>query len=421
MIGVIGISYKSAPVEIREKFTFSEKDIVLFIESLKEQKKHGNFVLLSTCNRTEIYFHNAQTCKSGSYNSILRNFIDFWKVNQDIKKHFYSYYDEEAVEHLFKVSSSLDAMVLGEDQIIGQVKEAYRISAEHKFTGAVLNRLFHKAFEVSKQIRTETAINEGALSVSSAAVRLANQIFPELKNHSVFLIGAGETSELVLKCLKKRGNNTIFIANRTLSKAVELAERYNANPIDFKEIKNQLILSDIIITSTASKNYIISKELIEDVLKDRKNKKLVLIDISVPRNIDENIKNLDNVFLYDIDDLEKIVSDTKKKRKAEIEKAMILINKMTTEFYNWMSTINISPVIKSLKEKFYTINKEELESLRFRIPENEYLKVTEYGNYISDKYLGLIIKNLRTLTDDGKNLDYVHFINNLFELENKND
>lgn len=416
MIGLIGISYKSAPLDIRERYSFNEEDITNFMDSLEDKKEFGKFVILSTCNRTEVYFYLPKSCKIAGFNSITKRFVKFWNVRDNERKYFYSYSNTEAVKHLFRVSSGLEAMALGEDQVLSQVKEAYRISAERGFTGPVLNRLFNKALEVGKRVRTETTINEGASSISYAGVELAAKIFKDLSSHSVLLIGAGETGELVLDNLKKKGCDNIFIANRTFERAEETANKHNGEAVKFEDLMKYIIKCDIIITSTGSKNHLIDYIRVTRIMEMRKYKPVFFIDLSVPRNVETEVKNIDNVFLYDIDSLEEVIAENYTKKTKEISKAIKIINVVTEEYYNWLNTLKVTPTIETLKDKFETINKAELEILKNKLSQDEYEKVTKYGNFITGKFSRMIIKNLIMLTKNGRELEYVNLVNQLFEL-----
>ena len=420
MVGLVGLNHRSASVEIREKFVFNEEDIVNFIFKLKEENESTEAVVLSTCNRTEVYFNLTKDCEFRNFSYIMKKIAEFKQAGRDINQYFYTLNEHEAVGHLLGVAAGLNSMVLGENQVLGQVKEAYRISSSRGFTGAVLNKLFHKAFEAGKRVRTETAINKGASSVSYAAVELASKIFSNLSQRPVLLAGAGETGELVLKSLVKRGAGQIFVTNRTFKRAENLGKRYNAEPVRFEELKDHLINCDIVIASTSSAETIFNVKLIREVMKKRKNRTIFFIDLSVPRNIEENVKNLENVFLYDIDDLEVVVAHNFEKRKHEIKKAEKIIKKITDEFFSWVSTLNLSPTIDSLKSKIEIITSSGLKSLKSSVTEEEYDKLLEYGDFLKKKYLGLIVKNLKILSKNGQKPEYINLVNNLFELKKKN-
>jgi glutamyl-tRNA reductase len=419
MIGLVGLNHKTAPVEIREKFVFSEEEIVRFISGLKGENESTELVVLSTCNRTEVYFNLTKNCDFRNFSYVLKKLAEFKKIKKEINPYFYTLSGREAAEHLFKVAAGLDSMVLGENQVLGQVKEAYRISASRKYTGSVLNKLFHRAFEAGKKVRTETEINKGASSVSYAAVELASKIFSDLEGHPVLLTGAGETGELALKSLVERGSKRLFITNRTYSRAEKVAEKFNAVPVRFEELEARLTDCDIVITSTSSREPLFSFKMVKEVMKVRRHRTIFLIDLSVPRDIDEKVKIIENVFLYDIDDLEEVVAHNYEKRKHEIKKAEKIISRVNDEFFSWVSTLNLSPTIDSLYDKLNNMTSSGLKNLKNSVTENEFVKMSEFGELIKKKYLGLIVKNLKELSNNGQKPEYINLVNNLFGLPAK--
>ena len=421
MIGVVGINHKTAGVEFRERFVFDEPEIERFIRELKACEPFNEMVVLSTCNRTEIYFNSPKPCGQRDFSALIRFLCRFKGIGEKTPDLFYTFKEEQAVIHLFRVAAGLNSMVLGENQILGQVKEAYRISASRKFTAAVLNRLFHKAFEVGKSVRTETSINEGASSVGYAAVELASRIFTNLRERPVLLIGAGETSELVLESLAQRGCRHLHIANRTFKRAQSLAEKYQAEAVSFDGLIEHFLHCDVIITSTASRTPLIRSDFINEAMQKRNNRSLFLIDLSVPRDVDERVKEMEEVFVYDIDDLEVVVAHNLEKRKLEIENADRIVERHSREFFSWLSTLGLAPTIVHLKKKFESISMHELKSLKNRLSEEAFQKVQEYGGLLQEKYLGFIVKNLKVLSRDGQQLDYIDLVNNLFELNNPED
>ncbi|MCF6334224.1 MAG: glutamyl-tRNA reductase, partial [Spirochaetales bacterium] len=323
MIEVIGINHETAPLKIRENLTFSDMESILFLEQLKEIVGDIEAVLVSTCNRTEIYYYINASCPhkySGKFISLL---IRNRKLARETESYFYIHSNNDAVLHLLRVAAGLESMVIGENQILGQLKSAYRTGSENNMTGTVINRLFHKAFEAGKKVRTETEINEGASSVGFAGVELAHKIFGELENNPVLLIGAGETGELVLQSLKSRGSKYISIINRTKSRAERLSAKFEVEVEDFEALEKTLIESDIVITSTSAGKVLLDKNLISKVMKKRRKKLFLLIDLSVPRNIDESVRDIPNTFLFNMDDLKQIVSFNNNKRRAAVKKAEI--------------------------------------------------------------------------------------------------
>lgn len=417
MIGVIGLDHKTATVEIRERVTFDEKEIERFIHELQKTEPFAEVVVLSTCNRTEIYFNSPKPCGSRDLNALIRFLCEFKGIRQNIHNLFYTFQEEQAVSHLFRVAAGLNSMVLGENQILGQVKTAYRISASRRLTATVLNRLFHKAFEVGKMVRSDTRINEGASSLGYAAVELAVRIFANLSEHPVLLIGAGQTGELVLDSLVQRGNRHLHVANRTFKRAEELAGKYGAKAVAFDRLDDYFLHCDVIITSTASRTPLVRLEFLREIMQRRHNRSLFLIDLSVPRDVEESIKGLEEVFVYDVDDLEMVVAHNHKRRRREVEKADRIIQRHTSDFFSWLSTLNLAPTIALLKNRLESISEKELGSLKNRLPAETYDKVREFSEFLKGKYLGLIVKNLKTLSRDGRQLDHIDMVNNLFDLQ----
>jgi glutamyl-tRNA reductase len=273
---------------------------------------------------------------------------------------FYIHRDQAAVQHFFRVAASLDSMVVGEPQILGQVKQAYREATEHRATGPILNRLVHKAFSVAKRVRGETGIGDHAVSVSYVAVTLAKKIFGELTGKKVLLLGAGEMAELALEHLKGQGVGTITVANRTLERGVRLAQRFHGEAVSLAEIPAQLLTADILISSTGAGDILITRDQVKGVMRRRKQRPLFLIDIAVPRDLDPGINDLDNVYLYNIDDLQEVVERGWQRRRQEADKAERLVAAETLKFLHWLETLEVYPTIISLKDKAEAICQAEL-------------------------------------------------------------
>ena len=266
----------------------------------------------------------------------------------------------EAVRHLFRVAASLDSMVLGEPQILGQIKEAYRQATEQQATGPILNRLLHKTFSVAKRVRTETGIGDHAVSVSYAAVSLARKIFGELTGMTVLLVGAGEMAELALEHLRGQKVGRIVVANRTLERGLRLAERYRGEAVSLEELEAQLLSADILISSTGSETYLLKRDQVKAAMRRRKQRPLFLIDIAVPRDLDPAINDLDNVYLYNIDDLQEVVEQGWQRRQQEAARAERLVAAETVKFEDWLQTLEVYPTIIALKEKAAAISQAEL-------------------------------------------------------------
>ena len=347
---LVGVNHKTTPVEIREKLAFTQVKIEASLSQLVSSPEIIENIILSTCNRVEIYARVENTDRGIQ---LLQDFIcDYHGISRgNLDQYFYSYCDNQAVEHLFRVSSSLDSMVLGEAQILGQVKDAYSTARSFSSTGMVLNQLFEKAFNVAKKVREETGISERGVSISSAAVELAKKIFEDLENHSVMLVGTGEMAELAAKHLISYGVKTVYVASRTYERAAALAKSLHGCALDFESFKEEMHRADIIITSTAAPNFIVNEEMISTAIQKRKNKPIFLIDIAVPRDIAPEVNELENVYLYDIDDLQNVVNANMEERQKEAESAMEIINQEVTKFNYWFSTLDAIPTIVEMRNR----------------------------------------------------------------------
>jgi len=415
MIGVIGISYKTAPVEIREKFSFSKDDIIPFSELLQEETEIADLVLVSTCNRTEIYFsqdkHDNQTAFELMYEAIKK----FKEVTDHCWHYFYHRSNVGAVRHLFEVSSGLDSLIIGEDQIIGQIKEAYLTCTELALTDAVLMRLFQKSFEAGKRVRTETEIKLGITSVSSAAVEMCNCLLNGVTDKSVLLIGTGETGTLALQNIHKKGVKQIAVTNRTIEKAEKTATKYNGTTIPFESFEKYLHGYDIVMIATSSTIPLITAEMIKKTLHIRPNHKQVFIDLSVPRNIEKEVADIPNIKVLGVDDLMEIVNQTTEKKKDSAEKAKIILDEVVSDFSEWLASRSLRPAINTITSNFQTINHEELSTYKkLSTPEMQKM-VDDYAQHLTQRYTRLLIKNLKDLTDNGKNIDSLKIINDLFK------
>lgn len=357
---IVGLSHKTAPIEIREKLSFPAQTIGEPLNRFCQLDGINEGVILSTCNRVEI-FAVTRDIENGLWQT--KKFLsDYHNIPLDkLDEHLYTYTSEDAVKHLFKVATGLDSMVLGEPQILGQVKEAYGYALLHRTTGIIMHKLFHKTFSVAKRIRTETKIGSNAVSISYAAVELAKKIFGTLEGKSVMLIGAGEMAELAATHLISNGVQKILVSNRTYEKAIELAKAFNGTAIMFREFTHYLKEVDIIIASTAAPKFIITPEQVEGVINERKNRSMFFIDISVPRNIDPLINNIPNIYLYNIDDLQGVVEANLKERSKEAKAAEIIIDEERDSFYKWVKSLDVVPTIAALKKKLENIRKTELD------------------------------------------------------------
>ncbi|OIP88486.1 MAG: glutamyl-tRNA reductase [Syntrophaceae bacterium CG2_30_49_12] len=418
-IVLIGMNHKTAPLEIRERLPLSSRNNVHpLLEMIKIPQIKEAFYL-STCNRVEAL---ASAVDAKAVVERLKEFIfphgDL--TSEEMARCLYVYFDHEAVRHLFRVASSIDSLVMGEPQILGQVKEAYRQAAELRTTGVILNRVVHHAFRVAKRVRTETEIASNAVSVSFAAVELAKKIFGALKGKTVLLIGAGEMSELAARHLIKYGVDRILIANRTYTRALEMARDFHAGVIEFDRLGEGLRDADIVISSTGAPGYVINAEMVAAALHRRKSRLLFLIDIAVPRDIDPAAGNIDNVYLYNIDNLQEIVDENLNNRRREAEKAEAIIEEEALKYREWFGTLKVVPTIVSLREKVEGIITGELGRslswMRNLSPEQR-KNVEILASSILNKVLHDPIAALKEESQNGGALPYIAALRRLFRLD----
>ncbi len=416
---LVGVNHKTTPVEIREKLAFTKGKIEESVDHLFNFPDIIEHTILSTCNRVEIYAR--ANCQDSAIKSIKQFICDFHGLSLlELEDHFYSYRNKEAVEHLFRVSSSLDSMILGEAQILGQVKEAYSLARDLRSTGLVLNQLFEKAFSIAKKVREETGIAERSVSISSAAVELAQKIFDDLENRTVMLVGTGEMAELAAKHLISYGVKTVYVTSRTYERAANLARTLNGSALDFEAFKNELHRADIVITSTSAPNFIIKKEIVEKAIHERKNKPIFFIDIAVPRDIEPDVNDLENVYLYDIDDLHVVVSANIKEREKEAENAMNFISQEVTKFNNWVGALDAVPTIVEIRKKAENIRKQEIEKTLKKIShlsENDKQLLRQMSSSMVNKILHKPTIKLKQKTQSEDGHVYLKAIRHLFHLD----
>jgi glutamyl-tRNA reductase len=358
-IVLIGLNHKTAPVEIREKFASVCVDGATPLEHISKLQPVKEVFFISTCNRMEVLFTTPMLDQG--IGMVVRYLADIYgQTSAALKPYLYIYLDHEAVKHLLRVASSLDSMVVGESQILGQIKQAYRDAVEAKTSGVILNRLLHKSFSVAKRVRTETQIGSSAVSISYAAVKLAKKIFHDLQGKKAMLVGAGEMAELAAEHLLGQGVDEIVVANRTLDRAVDLARRFHGNTVSLEELTHELRRVDIIISSTGSSEPIISFQDVRKQMRARRNRPLFLIDIAVPRDIDPEVNRIDNVYLYNIDDLQGIVEMNRAERFKEATRAEHIIETEALKFETWLRTLEVVPTIVSLRRKAEEIRRAEI-------------------------------------------------------------
>jgi len=358
-IVIVGLNHRSAPVEIREKVAFPASEIGCALRGLLEREQISEVVIVSTCNRVEVWIL-ATVGFQGT--AIVENFLaSFHKIPfSELNGHLYHYEGEEAIRHLFRVASSLDSMVLGEPQILGQVKDAYGYAAEFRSIGPVLDKFFTKAFFVAKRVRTETRVASSAVSVSYAAVELARKIFGGLSDKTVLLIGAGEMCELAARHLLSAGVKGILVTNRTFERAAKLAEEFHGTPIRFDEFRDHLKRADIVLSSTGAMQAILMRKDVEEVIRARKNRPMFFIDMAVPRDIDPEANQVDNVYVYDIDDLNNVIETNLEERQREAAKAEEIVVAEVRNFLRWLDAQQVTPTIVSLRSKYEEVRKAEV-------------------------------------------------------------
>lgn len=379
----IGINHRTAPVEIREKLWFSDDETRSILLHLRQQGL-SECVLISTCNRTELYFRQSGSNIDAVWD-ILVSFKGVSGFERD--RHAYVLRSLGAVKHLLKLAAGIDSMVLGDVQILNQIKTAFALSQELHSTGVVLNRLFYEALHVGKRVRTETGIGDGAISVGYAAAELVSKIFQDLSHRTALLIGAGETGELTAKHLGSQRLGKLLVANRTKERAETLSRKLGGAAIDFREIHKSLGNVDIIIASTGAASYLLGKEDLREAMRERGNRPLVVIDLGVPRNIDPAARNVNNVFLHDIDSLDRIVDVNFARRKAEIPNAQTVVLDGVREFHHWIASLDINPTIRDLREQFEEIRQSEVERSRLNFAEDAQQEIALITRRIVNKIL----------------------------------
>ncbi|MDM8514869.1 glutamyl-tRNA reductase [Desulfobacterales bacterium HSG16] len=356
---LIGLNHKTAPVEIRECIAFSNEETCIMLDTFLQEPTVKESMVFSTCNRVEILIASDDIDKAAA---AAQNYISDFK-NMPAGKftpHLYRHEGYEAVRHVFRVASSLDSMMVGEPQILGQIKEAYRSAIRKRTAGVILNRVLHKTFFVAKKIRSETGIGDHAVSISYAAIELGRKIFGNLEGKKVLLIGAGEMAELAVEHLIRHKVSDINVANRTFERGVELAAGFNGQAIHFKEIPEFLKHMDIIISSTGSPDFVLNRDMVKKAMRSRKNRPVFFIDIAVPRDIDPAINKLNNAYVYDIDDLKDVIDENIKDRQKEAARAERIIDEAVLSFKKWYESLDVVPVIIALRKKMEGIARSEI-------------------------------------------------------------
>lgn len=420
---LVGLSHKTAPVEIREKLTFPANRQEVALAALTSSDAVAEAIIVSTCNRTEIY---AVTTDGHDGPAAIIDFIaDFHDLDRhELVRYLYIAQGEAVVKHLFRVVASLDSMVLGEAQILGQVKEAYEHAFMNQATGRIFNKLFRQSFEVGKRVRSETEIGENAVSISYAAIELAKKVFDSLDGRTVMILGAGKMSELTAKHLVANGVHRVLVANRTFERAVELAERFAGEAVPYEQMFERMRDADIVVSSTAATEYVITKDELAPAAHRRRDP-LFLIDIAVPRDIDPACANLADVFLYDIDDLSGVVSANLEERMVEARRAEVIVGEEIVEFERWLESMEVVPTIAAIRAKAEKVRAEELEKAMKRLgglSEKEIKAVEMMSQAVVNKMLHGPTERLRQVSGDSKyGIAYVEAARYLYGLDSNPD
>ncbi len=413
-LSVYGVNHRTAPVSVREQLALNPETLPEALQNLLETDGIQEAVILSTCNRLEVYCNQAHDSDDA-----LTDWIQhFYGVpSSDFKPHLYRYEKDEAVRHLLRVACGLDSMILGEPQILGQLKTSFSTAADLGAIGKLMNKLFQHSFSVAKQVRTDTAIGSSPVSVAFAAVRLAQQIFGELNHQTALLIGAGETIELAARHLHENDLGRMIIANRTLERSQHIASEFSGYAIGLSDIHQHLHEADIVISSTASQLPILGKGAVEKALKARRHKPMFMVDIAVPRDIEPEINDLDDVYLYTVDDLESVIEENLHNRRAAAMQADEIIDTQVTHFMDWMQSLDSVSVIRSLRQQVDDYRVEALGKARKQLARGEDPeKVMErLATSLCNKFTHQPTVCLREATVDGRH-DMVDSIRDLFDL-----
>jgi glutamyl-tRNA reductase len=416
---VAGISHKTASLELRERLALDEEAALRVSQELLDEGVACEAVALSTCNRTELYLYGRDSLAARQ--AALARLARHAGVSPgELEPSLYSYSGDGAIAHLFRVTSSLDSMVVGEAQIVAQLKAAYQQACDGGCTAVVFNRLFRHALEVGKRVRTETAIGERPVSVSSAAVELALQVFGKLRDHVVLIVGAGETSELTATHLKSHGIERILVTNRTFAAAEELARRVGGKAVPFEDLEGHLAAADIVISSTSAPHYVITRERVERAFKHRRHRPMFLIDIAVPRDLDPEINRVRDAYLYDIDDLQHVVEQNRSEREKEAQHAERIVEQELASVNDWLRSLEVVPTIATLREAVEDIRRGELERLGNRLSDltdEQRAQVDMLTASIVNKILHVPTVKMKEVAGRDQCYLYVDAVRTLFDLD----
>jgi len=418
LIGLISINFKTSPIEVREKFYFQDSEKMKFFDLLSSEYPVEGLIILSTCNRTEIYYEyeNHVGEENKIFHLIMKCLVKFKKYPEGLSPYVSTKMGSSDVSrHLFRLISGLESMIIGEFQIVDQLKDAFYFAKENNVVGPILERMFQKSFETGKYVRSNTDIGKGAVSVSYAAVEMISTKY-QLEDTKILCVGAGETSQLLVKHLLKKDVKEILITNRTEAKGKRFAETYDLETLPFKKMISEINKVDVIVFSTSSDQPLISKEDIKKSYDTKKNKKTLFIDLSVPRNIDENISSIGSIELINIDNLKDIVNENYNKRKAEIDKSQKIIDSFLLEFDEWANSRQLRPSILSIKKKIKILIENNMNiksSIEKTNDENINIKINRVYNKLSDH----LVKKIRLASNNGRDKKALEVIKKIFNEE----
>ena len=413
----VGLSHRTAPVELRERVDFARAGLESALVAIAARGLGAESVVLATCNRAEVY---ALAESEDAAEAIARFFSEYHAIDHGaIGGHLYVHKGAGVARHLFRVAAGLDSLVVGEPQVLGQVKRAYAVARERHFTGAVTNRLFHSAFSVGKRVRSETALGEGAVSVSYAAIGLARKIFGELKGLEALILGAGEMAKLTGIHLQSQDVNPPTIVSRTITSSVGLARQVGGRAVSWDDLATALEAADIVVTATGAAEPVLRRDQMERVMRQRRRRPLFVIDIALPRDVEPSVGDLDQVFLYNIDDLQSIVRENLARRSDELSQAEAIVEEEVNRFVSWLQSREVVPTVVALRQRFDAIRRSELERLAPKLaalPPDVRERVDEVTRLIVEKLLLLPTEQLKSVSDETLALNYADALNRLFSL-----
>jgi glutamyl-tRNA reductase len=413
----VGLSHRTAPVELREAVDFGRRGLDVALQALATRGLGPETVVLSTCNRAEVY---AVAESDAAADALSRFFSEYHGVEATrLSEHLYYHRGVDAARHLFRVAAGLDSLVVGEPQILGQVKSAYSTASDLQFAGTVTHRLFHSAFAVGKRVRSETGLGEGAVSVSYAAIELAKKIFGNLSGLHVLILGAGEMAELTGVHLRAQRVKQITIASRTLASAESLARQLEGRAVPWQDLRAALATADIVVTATGAAEPVLTRPMVDEAMRSRRDRPLFVIDIALPRDVEEAVAKLDQVFLYHMDDLQSIVSENLARRSSELAAAEAIVEEEVARFAAWLQSREIVPTIVALRQRFESIRQAELRRLEPKLaglPPEARARIDDVTRLLVEKLLLAPTERLKNVGDEALVVAYAEALHGLFDL-----